>query len=46
MGGDFNIDVTKKKITFLLDSGASDDLINREELTGSFPNYSLQWKFL
>ena len=36
MVGDLNIDETGNKIIFLLDSGASDHLINREDLTGSF----------
>ena len=36
MAGDFNIDETGNNITFILDSGASDHLINREDLTESF----------
>ena len=36
VAGDFNIDETENKITFLLNSGASDHLLNREDLNRSF----------
>lgn len=32
MTGEYNVDAAERKITFLLDSGASDHIINREDL--------------
>lgn len=36
MTGEYNLDATESKITFLLDSGASDHIINREDLFSNF----------